>query len=107
MPNKLSKTERAKQFMPFAALRGYYDIIKNCERIKEPKRELLDKEAEEISDKINEIKKGMLIKIKYYNVDTYDEITGIVSEIDKNYKVLSIIKTKIKFCDILSIQIIN
>lgn len=107
MPSKLSRTERAKQFMPFAALRGYYDMIKKCERIKEPKRELLDKEAEKLSEKINELEKGMLIKLKYYNLDAYDEITGIVSEIDKNYKVLSIIKTKIKFCDILKIEIIN
>lgn len=107
MPNKLSKTERAKQFMPFAALRGYYDMIKNCERIKEPKRELLDKDAEELSDKLNEIQKGMLVKVKFYNIDAYDEIMGIVSEIDKNYKVLSIIKTKIEFCDIVLVQIIN
>ncbi|MBR1754079.1 YolD-like family protein [bacterium] len=97
-------SERAKQFMPFAALRGYYDLIKQCEKVKEPKKELLDKDAEEISNVLNTLQKGDLVEIKYYNTDAYEEITGMISEIDKNYEVLSIIKTKIKFCDIIKLQ---
>ena len=101
------KINRAKQFMPFAALKGYFDLIKTCEKIKEDKKELSEHEAEKISNTLNKLQKGMLVEITYYNIDFYNKIKGIISEIDKNYKVLSIIKKKIKFCDIIEIQIIN
>lgn len=103
MQNK--KTDRAKQFMPFAALRGYYDLIRQCERIKEDKKELSDSEAEILSSKIAQIQKGLIVKVKYYNTDAYDEITGMVSDIDKTSKTLKIIKTKINFDDILNVEI--
>jgi hypothetical protein len=104
MQNKL---ERAKQFMPFAALRGYYDLILQCEKIKEPRKVLLDDEEKIISSNLNKIKKGMLISVKYYNIDAYETITGMVSNIDKTYRNLYIIKTKIPFDDILSITFCN
>ena len=50
-----------------------------------------------LSSKISEVKKGVIVKIKYYNIDAYDEITGMVSDFDEIYKTLSVIKTKINF----------
>jgi len=97
------KLDRAKQFMPFAALRGYYDLIKQCERIKEPRKELSHSEADILSDKLNKIKKGMVVNLKYYNADFYDTISGYVSEIDKDFRTITIIKTKIKFDDIVDV----
>lgn len=95
---------RAKQFMPFSPLKGYYDLIEKCERIKEPKIELTDDMQEIISQKLNEIEKGMMVKVKYYDVDSYVEIEGVVSNIDKVYGKLTIIKTVIRFEDIYDIS---
>ena len=97
------KLDRAKQFMPFAALRGYYDLIRQCEKIKEPKRELSHSEADILSDKINKLQKGMLINLKYYDIDGYRTISGYVSCIDKDFRFLTVIKTKINFDDIIEI----
>ena len=41
--------DRARQFMPFASLRGYYDFIREQERVKEPRRELSEDDAQELS----------------------------------------------------------
>ena len=41
--------DRARQFMPFASLRGYYDFIREQEREKEPRRELSEDGAQEQS----------------------------------------------------------
>ena len=98
-----SKPDRAKQFMPFAALRGYYDLIKECERIKEPKKVLSDSECDVLSDKLKKIKKGMLVKVKYYNTDAYEETTGLVTSFDETYKTLTIIKKTLRFDDIIDI----
>ena len=37
--------DRARQFMPFAALRGYYDLVHAKEVVPEPRRPLADDEA--------------------------------------------------------------
>ena len=49
-----------------------------------------------ISQKLNKIEKGIMIKVKYYDVDSYVEIEGMISNIDKIYNNLTVIKTVIK-----------
>ena len=98
--------DRARQFMPFSPLKGYYDLIEKCERIKEPKIELTEDMLEIISQKLNKIEKGIMIKVKYYDVDSYVEIEGKISNIDKIYNNLTVIKTVIKFEDIYDISFV-
>ena len=40
--------DRAMQFAPFAALKGYYESIRLQERITEPRKELSEDEAESL-----------------------------------------------------------
>lgn len=101
---KLSKMERAKQFAPFASLRGYGDIIKKTERPPEKKRELTDEESEDLDRTVSEIKKGDMVEVVYYSVDRYKEIQGIVTALDKVMRYIVIVKTKIGFDDVLSIK---
>ncbi|MBQ3604536.1 MAG: YolD-like family protein [Clostridia bacterium] len=91
--------------MPFAALTGYYEVIKQREKIIEPRKELSEDEAEILSDKLNKIQKGMLITITYYKEDCYDTITGLVSNIDPIYRSITIVKTKIAIDDVCDIRI--
>lgn len=104
---KASRQERARQFMPFASLRGYYDIVREQARNKEPKRELAEDELSKIYEKIKQIKKGMMLTVTYYNVDSYEKITGIVSNIDETSQTLTIVKTKIPFDNILDIEFVE
>lgn len=99
-------SDRARQFMPFSPLKGYYDLIEKCERIKEPKIELTEDMLEIISQKLNKIEKGIMIKVKYYDVDSYVEIEGMISNIDKIHNNLTVIKTVIKFEDIYDISFV-
>ena len=39
----IKKADRARQFMPFAALTGYYEVIKQREKIIEPRKERRNK----------------------------------------------------------------
>lgn len=101
----IKKADRARQFMPFAALTGYYEVIKQREKIVEPRKELSDDEAEILSDKLNKIQKGMLITLTYYNEDCYETLTGLVSNIDTVYRTITIVKTKIAIDDVVDIEI--
>ena len=107
---------RAKQFMPFAALKGYYEIIKERSRIYEEKKELSEDEAAVLSDKIASIEKGKIIKITYYKefdrgegyipegaFGAYVTAEGMVSEINTVTRTVTVVKTVIPFDDILDI----
>ena len=96
----MSRSDRAKQFLPFNSLRGYYDLIREKEKITTPKRELSEDDLENLSIKISKIEKNMMIKIRYYDIDSYKDIEGIVSKIDLVNKFIVIVKTKISFNDI-------
>ena len=100
---KMSNKDRAKQFLPFNSLRGYYDIIREKEKIITPKRELSDNDLEELSNRLKQVEKNMMIKLRYYDTDRYTDIEGIVSKIDFTYKYIVIVKTKISFSDISKI----
>ena len=48
----IKRADRARQFMPFAALTGYYEIIKERERVAVPRRELSEEELQNKTDKL-------------------------------------------------------
>lgn len=98
------KANRAVQFMPFASLRGYYDGIREQERIKEERRELSEDEAEELSAALNKVERGVMLRVVYYNKDSYDTAEGIVSEFDPVFRRLRIVRREIPFDDILRVE---
>ncbi len=98
--------DRAMQFAPFAALKGYYESVREQERITEPKRELSEDEAEEVSNTLNKLTLGTTVKIRYYDVDAYTTIVGVVSEINLPYRRLKVVKTTVPFDDIYSIELL-
>ena len=102
--NKMPMSQRAKIFLPFDSLRGYFDLVKEKEKIITDKKLLSEEELDKISFVLASINKRDMVSVKYYNVDGYYEIEGMVSEIDTVYKSLTVIKTKIMFEDIYMIK---
>ena len=90
--------------MPFAALKGYYDLILAQDEGHEVKRTLDDETAEMISNKLNKIGKGSSVKIEYYETGSYLTEKGNVSRIDYSYKYLVVNEQKIWFDDIMNIE---
>ena len=97
-------SDRAGQFMPFAALKGFYDLIREKEKIIVPKHELAEDKAEELSEKMNSVKIGMMINIVYYSDGEYISIKGIVTKIDITFRKITVVKTEISFDDIWDIE---
>lgn len=100
----MANNPRAKQFMPFASLKGYFDLIREEQRIKEPKKSLSEEGATVLSFKLNQVKKGILVKVTYYNVDAYETMEGIVSNFDDTFRNITVVKKMIPFDDILDIS---
>lgn len=97
--------DRAKQFMPFAALTGFYPLVREREYISAPRRERTEEENIELSQKTMLLHKGMVIKIKHYRNDGYESIEGTVSNVDTVNRFITVEKNKILFDDIYEIEI--
>ena len=101
---KMTKAERATQFAPFAALRGYYDQIRKEEFIKSEKRDRTEEELKDLNKIILDIKKNDMIKLKYFCADGFIIKEGVLTELNLQLKYLKIVKDKIDFNDIYFIE---
>ena len=97
-------SDRARQFLPFDALKGFKEAIKERQKIKVEKPVLSEEMAIELSYKLNQVKKGMIVKIVHYDNEEYIETFGMVSEFSEVFNYLKIVKKKILFETILDIQ---
>ena len=100
----MSNLERAVQFMPFAALKGYYDLIRERERVAEPKRELTDEQALELSRKLSQLKRREMACIVHYDGEAYVTARGLVSDIDLAARTVTVVRTRIPLDDIADIR---
>ena len=101
--NKLTIPDRAKQFMPFAALKGLPDALALKEKITVPKIELSEEMAQILDQEMHKLSKGSVATVVYFHKDEYIQITGMVARIDETGRILQIVNTKIPFDDILDI----
>ncbi len=96
--------DRARQFSPFSPLKGFYSKILEKEKVVVPRHEILEDKADDLSKKLNLVKKGMMIKVIYYLNGEYVKKEGIVSKIDNEREKLTIVKDDIYFSDIWDIE---
>lgn len=102
---KMSQADRAKQFMPFAALKGYEEALRAKEKVVVPRMELSEEMAQELDRKLHQIQRNDMITVVYYNGEEYIRITGMVSRLDSDARVLKVVNTKILFEDISAIEL--
>jgi uncharacterized membrane protein len=98
---------RAAQFMPFAALKGYYDLIAQAGRVAEPKKELSEEEVDALNVALNQVRKGRMVRATYYHGDGYVVIEGLVSGFEPVAQKLRVVKTAISFDDLLSLEFLD
>lgn len=104
---EITRAERARQFMPFASLLGYYDFIREQERVKEPRRELSDDQAEELSARLSGFSRGDIVRVKHYAADHYEVTEGVLTEFDEVFRRMTIVRTGVRFDDIVSAELLS
>lgn len=100
---KMERSERAKQFMPFAALKGFEELLAEKEKIIVSKIELSEERKAELDNKMRFIRKNDMITVTYYAQNEYLKICGMVSGIDTNARYLKVVNIRIPFDDIYDI----
>ena len=93
-----NRVARAKQFLPFDALKGLQEALREKEIEYEEKKDLSEDTLNELNNKFNQIDNGSFVKITFYK--------GRVTNIDYIKKKIQINKEyNINICDIVSILI--
>ena len=99
-----SRADRAKLFAPFAALKGYYELILAQEAAKEDRRELCEDDAYAMSERLKTLDKGVHVRVRYYDKICYVSLTGIISSIDFDFHIMTVNDKKIRFDNIIWIE---
>ena len=100
----IARAERARQFMPFMALKGYYDLCREKERCPSPRRELSEEEALELSQVAASLSKGDMVRATFYDKDAYVTRQGVLSELVPELQYLRLVRQRIEFADILELE---
>lgn len=101
---KMDRQERAKQFIPFDALKGFRELLKEKEKVIVPKVELSEEAGEELDRKLRAVKRNDVVTVIYFQKGEYLKVTGMVARLDMTARVLQIVNTKIAFEDIYKIE---
>ena len=101
---KMSPADRAKQFMPFSALKGFEEALREKEKIVVEKICLSEERKEELDRKLQQIQKNDMVTVVYFCKGEYIQVTGMVARLDLNAKIIKIVNTKIPFEDIYDMK---
>ncbi|MDF2843095.1 MAG: hypothetical protein K0R00_1521 [Herbinix sp.] len=101
---KMDRENRAKQFMPFDALKGLREALAEKERIIVPKHDLSEEQKEEINLKLSQVRKKDVITVEFFKNIEYVQLTGMVSQVDNINRILVVVNTKIPFEDISNLH---
>lgn len=99
----MSPADRAKQFMPFAALKGLPEALAQKEKILVPKRELSEEYREELDRTLSQIRIKDIITVVYFHDNEYVRLTGMAARIDRDAGYLMVVNTKIAFSDVVEL----
>ncbi len=104
---KMPVSERAKQFMPFAALKGLPEALAQVEQAHTAtaQKELSEEMAAELNNSLLSLHPGCQATIRYYKAGHEQQITGIVTKLDTTFQYLLVDGTlRIAFNDLLQVE---
>ena len=104
----MSLNDRARQFLPFDALKGLKEalLIKDYEHERLKRKDLSDEKINEISNTLISLEKNDLVRVTYFYDGTYKTIEGSARlKIEEN--VIIIDKEKIHLDDLYEITLLK
>ena len=97
--------QRAKIFTPFAALKGFGNLIREEENTYEEMPELSEDQYEDLNFAINGIRIGDYVSIKYYHDYHIRTISGPVIKLSRQKRIICIKENTIDFDELIEITL--
>lgn len=104
----VSRSDRARQFLPFDALKGLQEALREKEVELDERKELSEESIEELSNKLQMVERGNKVRLVYYHQRKYRQIEETVIDIKVIQKKLILEgDLRINFADIIYVEIID
>lgn len=101
----VNRVNRAKLFIPFDALKGLQEALREKEKEIEERKELSEESLEKLEENFNNIEISSQVTIRFYKNKQYINVSGIVTDIDYVKKKIVLDKDiKININDIIKIE---
>ena len=100
----MKRADRAKQFMPFSALKGLEDELSLAEKTPCASRELLEDEAEQLNRALLDLEPGDVIEVECYKNGDYVTLSGPLLALDAAYRRLQLGDMEIRIADIAAVR---
>lgn len=100
-------SDRARQFVPFAALKGYEEMAHEREFIASPRHELTPEESRMLSEILSGISKGDSVRITYHRHRSTRTVEGPLRAKDEASRTMRVGTTDIAFEDITWIDVVS
>jgi len=97
--------DRAKQFLPFAAVKGLPEALAKKEKVTIAKVEVSEELAMELDEKMHRIQNGTTVTATFFDSGAYVKLTGTVNQIDTVFRKLQIDDAIIEIDDILDLAL--
>lgn len=106
MPQASMTVQRASQFKPFAALRGYEEEVAAREQVVEPRRPMTEEHARVLQGALDLLERGDEVRLVAYDEDlgTYVERRGQVRQVLGELGVLRLEEGTVALGDLWEIQ---
>ncbi len=96
-------TQRAKIFTPFAALKGFENLIREQENTYDEMPELSDDQYEDLNFAINSIRLGNSVTVRYFRDYKIKTLFGAVTKLSKEKRIISVKGNPISFDELIEI----
>lgn len=101
----MSRENRAKQFLPFAALRGLNEALREAERVVMPRAVLFEEEMERVDRMLRQVRVGQRVWAVCYRDGAYMTVCGAVERVETGGRVLQIDGVGVRFEDLRTLEI--
>ncbi|MBQ8165273.1 MAG: YolD-like family protein [Clostridia bacterium] len=101
----MPQSVRAKQFLPFAALKGLPEALAEKEKETVVRASLSEESEALIDSTLRTLQKGMTVELTYYDYDSCVKIRGTVDKIYSELRIIRINGKDIVFDDISDVVI--
>ncbi|MBR1748103.1 MAG: YolD-like family protein [Clostridia bacterium] len=104
----MRREDRAKQFLPFDAMKGLTEALREREEkvLRQEKKELDEEKIAALEATLGALKKGDRVEIVFFREGKYLTKAGVVTECDVVYRRLVSEREAISFDDLYSVRVL-
>ena len=100
----MDEKDRGRLFLPYAALVGFEELVKKQTQVYDRRRARSDEENELLSRQVNALRRGMRIRVTFYEDGFYRTCSGTVRRVEPVARTLTLDKRTRSFDDLYAVQ---